>query len=240
MEPKFNTSFIPKKSLQADVSGTTPGRYVHRRSVKGPGYFIALLIFLASVAASVGIFGYTKLVEQSIADLSKQVEATRATFKPEVIGELSRVDTRMRNATTLLHNHVAVSEMFSLLEKITLKDVSYTALEYHMGLDTTPSALVLNGNARTMKSVALQTDQFAKSDYIHDPNVTQLERDFSNDTTTFSIGLSVDPRLISYEQSLDTRMSAVETSSAPVISEAEAPLQTHATSSSASTTTPPQ
>lgn len=78
MEPKFNTSFIPKKSMQSPSGGTAVKTYVARRTTRGPFFYMAFLLFFISLLASVGLFAYTKLVASNIDDKIAQIEKVQA------------------------------------------------------------------------------------------------------------------------------------------------------------------
>lgn len=192
MEPKFNTSFIPKKSLQ-DVGGNTSGRYVGRRDVYGPGFFLSLLLFIVAVVSTIGLFAYSKITEKSIEEKVTLLEGKKAVFNSEDIVALIRTDTQIESAHKLVREHVALSELFNHLEKITLKRVQYTGLQY-AGFPNETGLVTLAGNAKNFQDVALQTEQYRIDDNLQNPIVRELERtetgdvDFSIDVLT-SIGL---------------------------------------------------
>jgi hypothetical protein len=241
MEPKFNTSFIPKKSLQADVSSSTPGKFVNRRSVTGPGYFLAVLAFLLSVIVSVGVFGYTKIIERTIVDSTTKVKAIQAALQPELISELMRIDARMKGVQRLTSGHIAVSALLDHLEAVTLNDVTYTQLTFKTEPASAVYNLTLQGETGAIPSVALQTDQFRKSEYLLSPVVTKLDRPSVEGTTKtpnarttmFAVSMSMDPRLVSYAAALESGRYGVAT--APSLSMTR-DTATDATSTATTTT----
>ncbi len=222
MEPKFNTSFIPKKSLQQDVSGTTPGRFVNRRTTHGPGYYGTLLLLVVAIIASGVVFAYTKVVETDATSKLADIDRLRAAFKEEDIAALERMDARLRYGKQLVHDHVAVSELLDLLETLTLKKVRYTQLAYTArAIDTNnnvrtnskmPSAgsMTLTGVTNDLPSVALQTDQYRSSDSLTEPAVTTItlgqadarNTDIGPDQLAFIVQMNVDPSLVSYSEAL--------------------------------------
>jgi len=207
MEPKFNTSFIPKKSLQADVGGpgstttTSPGnKYVKRRTVRGPGYFLTLLIFVLAVVASFSIYGYTVIVERNIDDRIAQINEMQKGFDPSEIERLAREGLRMKNAERLLSSHVTVTELFDLLEAITLKNVRYDNFEYSGALGSTPG-LDLSGSSQNFQSIAVQTEQYRINQSLNNPVVTELKR-LTDGSAVFDVQMTVNPRLVSFPTAL--------------------------------------
>lgn len=199
MEPKFNTSFIPKKSLQ-DVGGNTNGRYVGRRDVYGPGFFLSLLLFLVAVVATVGLFAYSKITEKSIEEKITLLEGKKAVFNSEDIVALIRADAQIKNAHKLVLEHVTLSELFNHLEKITLKRVQYTELQYE-GLPNETGLVTLTGTAKNFQDVALQTEQYRTDDSLRNPIVQELERAEKEDVN-FSIDVLTNIELLSFASML--------------------------------------
>jgi hypothetical protein len=228
MEPKFNTSFIPKKSLQADVVGASSGdKFIGRRTIHGPGYFLAMLIFLVSVIASIGLFGYTKIVENSIQEKIERLKEQKVSFDVKSVDLLIRADKHITNANKLLMQHVAVSELFTLLETLTLKRVQYTSLKYD-GFPGESAVVVIDGTTQTFQNVALQTEQYRGDVNLTNPVVRELER-LDNGSVSFSLDISIDQRLVMFSSFLKNASNTqVDTS---FVEEAEAGTE-------GSTTTP--
>jgi len=202
MEPKFNTSFIPKKSLQADVSATVGGknRFVRRHDVHGPGYYLMFMVFLTSVVVSLGVFGYTKIVESNIQEKIARLERQKEAFDEETVAMLARADTHITNAKKILREHTAVSELFTLLETITLVRVQYTELEY-TGQPSETSLVTISGLSKNFQDVALQTEQYRLHPSLHKPVVRDLER-LEDNSVSFSIDVTADTGLVSFSSAL--------------------------------------
>lgn len=214
MEPKFNTTFIPKKSLQADVSGVSGsgGKFVGRREVRGPGFYLMLMIFIVSVIASLGIFGYIKIVENSIQEKIKKLSDQKNEFDEETVALLIRADSHISNAKKVLNGHMAVSGLFGLLEQITLKRVQYTELEYE-ALPNENALMTISGTAKNFQDVALQVEQFRLSDTLDMPIVKKLERK-ENNTITFSVEVSALSSLVSFTSAIQN--NRINATPAPV------------------------
>lgn len=212
MEPKFNTTFIPKKSLQADVGGSVSGgKFVGRREVKGPGFYLGLMVFLVSIIASLGVFGYTKIVENSIAEKIVKLEQQKNAFDEETVALLTRADSHISNAKKILMSHIAATQLFALLETITLTRVQYTELEYE-ALPGENALVTLSGISKNFQDVALQVEQYRIHEMMFDPIVQELKR-LENKMISFTVDVASAQRLTSFSSALQSERMQV---SAPV------------------------
>ncbi len=211
MEPKFNTSFIPKKSLQADVSGSKgTSKYTHRRTIYGPGFFLMLLIFTITVVVALGVFGYTKILIRDIEGKIAKMEEQKNSFDLNSVNMLTEFDTKIRSAKKILASHVAVSGLFDLLENITLKKVQYTELVYN-GFPNEVPTITVTGVSDGFQNIALQTEQYRKDTSLLNPVVNDLEKK-ENMTIDFSVDMEADRRLTSFSSFLnrpDTKINEV-------------------------------
>lgn len=169
MEERVTTSFIPKGSLQVE----TPRHRVGGSPVAFANLIAGTLLIVAIVAAG-GVFFFQKYTEAAITAKQESLAKSREAFEPATIEELSRLDTRINSAKTLLKSHIAVSGLFDELEKLTLDSVRYDTFQYSV---PAPGHIVLSmtGEAASYNAVALQSDAFSKSSIITDPifsNVT--------------------------------------------------------------------
>ncbi|KKS28535.1 MAG: hypothetical protein UV60_C0027G0007 [Parcubacteria group bacterium GW2011_GWA2_43_11] len=236
MEPKFNTSFIPKKSLQADVSGaaTAKNRFVRRRDVHGPGYYLMFMVFLTSVVVSLGVFGYTKIVESNIQEKIARLERQKEAFDEETVAMLARADTHITNAKKILKEHIAVSELFTLLETITLIRVQYTEFEY-TGEPNQTALATISGLSKNFQDVALQTEQYRLHPSLHKPVVRELER-LEDNAVSFSIDVTADTGLISFSSALKNMSQQVVVPTPTPAVESTTTLEVDASLSSAPST----
>ncbi len=206
MEPKFNTSFIPKKSLKADVVGGYAGEnsYVKRRTVRGPGFFLVLLIFIATVSASIGMFVLIKSVESNIQTKTKTLNSQKDLFNKDDIDMLVETQTHLNSAEKILENHVAVTQLFDLLEDITLKNVQYTELEYE---DKEGKNIVtITGVANGFREVALQTSEYRTKSKLNNglrnPILKEIERNHEDKSVNFTVEVLVDKILVSFSDAI--------------------------------------
>ncbi|MEK7606353.1 MAG: hypothetical protein AAB458_02050 [Patescibacteria group bacterium] len=200
MAEQFQTSFIPKKSF--DVGPVKPAR------VTSLFFIISMLLFILSVAAAAGVFGYQKFLESSIVRKKEELQKARAAFEPELIRELSRLDTKLRTAEELLSTHIAVTGIFELLQGVTLETVQFTDFGY--ALEPLGVRITMSGLARSFASVALQSDEFGKNRFIREPVFSGFSLDDRGDVE-FSVTALIDPSVVSYEGRLKDAGTAVIT-----------------------------
>lgn len=188
MAEQFQTSFIPKKSF--DVGPAKPKR--------GAGiiFTIATLLAIISVVAAGGTFAYERFLESSITRKKEELQKARAAFEPELIRELSHLDTKLKTAKELLSSHLAISGVFDLLEETTLETVRFTDFGY--AIEPTGIRVSLAGVARSFTSVALQSDEFGKSRFIREPVFSGFKLNDRGDVQ-FNASALIDPAVVSYE-----------------------------------------
>jgi hypothetical protein len=205
MEPKYNTSFIPKKFLGGNVGGSAGGtQFVQRRHVMGPGYYLSVLIFVIALIVSGGVFAYVKITQQNIEKLQTALELSTQSINVNEVESYIRLNKRLTNANTIVNKHVAVSEVFALLEERTLRDIRYGALDYTMEGDGSAISMTVSGEAPDFQQVALQAKQFQSAELLKTPTVTNLAygNDGEKGLVEFTIQVGIDPRLVSFGSAL--------------------------------------
>ena len=125
MEPKFQTSFIPKKPIVSqEGSGIKVIRSTNIFSV------IATIMFLVTVIISGGLFVYESVISGQIDQGKKDVEAAREAIEPEKIKELIDANSRIVSSKKLLDNHIASSQILILFQDITIKRMRFMLISY--------------------------------------------------------------------------------------------------------------
>ena len=193
MEPRFQKTFIPKETF---------GPAVARKRVAGSGILavLAFVVFLTTVALSVGAFLYTQYLKSSLERKEASLTRAREAFDPQLIEELTRLNDRLKLAKQVLGTHVAPSQLFDLLEKGTLESVRFSDLRYTV-LDNGQITVFMSGVGRTFNAVALQSDIFGKTPYIKDPIFSDLSLD-DKGNVEFDFNAVLDPTLLTYQKSL--------------------------------------
>jgi hypothetical protein len=157
---------------------------------------VAILLFVISAALGVGVFLYTQYLQSSNASKLSQLNAAEASFDPSLIQQLTRLDTRMSAAQSLLSAHLAPSDIFAMLQASTVQDISFSALQLDAS-DRQHIRLTMTGVAASVNSIALQAQVFSQSGLIQSPIFSNIGAEPNGVNFNFS-GL-VNPTSISYE-----------------------------------------
>lgn len=199
MEPKFQSSFIPKGPTSSTATGVTMGRRVEKGGLVA---FLSLVIFIISVLLAIGIFGYKFYLRYRIEQMGTDLEKALTTIipEPEVIRELIRFDNRIVSTKELISKHYVVSPLFEFLELSTPKTVRFKDFRYSM--NTQGFELSMTGEARGYAALALQADIFSKSKYLKGPIFSDLSLNEKGDVN-FSFKTIVDMDLVSYNREIE-------------------------------------
>ncbi len=185
------STFIPKKAPAPGVLSRSGGLIS----------FLANIIFVIAVVASVTVFAYDKYLESQIAKMNDDLTAARAALEPELINKLVDADNRLIAANQIIKSHITLSTLFELLQKLTLQNVRFSSFSF--GADPTGNGLTIGmkGEARTYATVALQEQIFGQNDNFINPGFSNLDlNDVGN--VIFSFRSNIKPDLVSYLNSL--------------------------------------
>ncbi len=188
METKFQTSFIPKTSLDPVASG--------QKKPLGLLTFIATIIFFISVLVGGGTFGWGKYLEGQKAKMKHDLDANIKAFEPKTLQEYVRLNTRLNASQQLLSKHVAVSYIFDFLSENSLQSVAFSDFKYSISPDGS-AKLALNGVAKSYNAVAFQSEVFGRERALEDPIFSNLDLDTSGNVV-FNFGTNINPGFIVY------------------------------------------
>ena len=220
MEPKFQSSFIPKGPL---VSTTSESLSSRKRKEGGLFSFVAVIIFTISIVVAAGVFGYKFYLEYSIDKMGAALDEARAALQSEVINELTRFDNRIISTRELVSKHRLITPLFEFLEISTPRTVRFSDFRYSItaqGLE-----LQMRGEARGYAALALQADILSKSEYFKNPLFGDLTLNERGEVI-FSFTAGVDESLISYQREVE-----LSDTNLPVVVPAEIIQETSTTSS---------
>jgi len=196
MEQDFQTSFIPKKPMiEERAVATRPVSFLT---------IISVFIFFTVALASGGLYFYKGIAAKNIVKMENDLNLAKNRFEHSKITQLQVLDKRLRASSLILSKHIAVSPIFEALQLITLKTIRYTKFSYDFGTDKDTRVMVkMSGQAIGYRSIALQSDLFAKNKYLVDPVFSNLLLD-DKGNVLFDLEFSVDPTFIDYKQMLLT------------------------------------
>jgi hypothetical protein len=233
MATEFQTSFIPKQS--GNVYSTSPER-------RGGGVnflsLATLVIFLGTVAFAGGVFVYKVFVKRDIASLEGQLAQAREDYEPNFIAEATRLNTRIETAKGLLKKHVAVSEVFRLLEQSTIQNVSFDSFNFSTDSDGLTMRINAEGVARDYSSIVAQSDEYGRTTYVRDLLFSGLNINNAG-LVQFSLDAKVDPQLVSFERTVDSRPSVTDAPAATTQNPSQQVVVPVVSQPRVSTSTPP-
>jgi len=198
MDPKFQTSFIPKKP----VLGTRPHAPIS----------LFLLVSMLAFFVTVGIGGYVflekKLLIQQITSEQTQITQNKNGLISDeaTIENIVELNNRIAVAGTLLNNHVAIEPIFNFLQQATLPNVRFTNFSFTTNAGSGNAGptvqVLLSGLARDWETVASQADEFALPDWkniISQPKISDLSLN-ADGSVSFSFSATVNPSQLSYQK----------------------------------------
>ena len=185
---KLQTSFIPNKDIAISTDSSSGGIL----SLLGTTLFIVTLL------SSIGVFGYQRYLESTIASMNIKLEEARKSLDPELISQITRTNTRFVSAQELIAGHRVPTSFLDLLSKITLKTVRFTSLTY----ETDKSGIVqvkMKGTARSYATIAAQAKIINEESLIIAPQFSNLDLNKEGDVT-FDFKATLDKKILMYEK----------------------------------------
>lgn len=196
MEPKFQSSFIPKGPI-AGSNAVAPMQARRReRSLFG---FVAVVIFALSFILALATFGYGFYLKYAIKNYEAELESGRAKLESETVKELIRINDRINSTQDLIGSHLLLSPLFKFLEASTIKSVRFTSFNY--GVTKGALELSMRGEARSYSALALQADLFNKGGILKNVVFSDLVLD-EKGNVVFSFKAAVDPGALSYQKAV--------------------------------------
>lgn len=158
MPQKVPTSFVPKQ----------PVRTVRRPQAQGPLsiFAVAALVLIgASIVLAGLVFGYELYLKQNKEAKTGELKVLQDSVDPQAVEDLARLSQRLVISRELLASHVAVSSIFSMLERDTVQDVSFDDFQ----LQTAPSGdveVTMEGTAQSFNALAYQSVVFRNNPFL--------------------------------------------------------------------------
>ena len=155
MEPRFNSSFIPKAPL-AGQSSDLPKKKRGKNTNLAP--IASGIVFILALATTGGLLVYEQVMVSSITNKVEQLEDIQARIDPNLIAELERYANRLEGARALLDAHLAPSFLEELLAQTTLSQgMRFESLQFDRAGDSAVQ-LRLEGQSANLESLVLQSD----------------------------------------------------------------------------------
>ena len=206
--PSNNQSFVP--DIQTPQEPNDTGSNTAYNSYKKSAFadvliFVSAIILAASLALAAGVYLYAKAIDGKLNKAKQSLQILQTELTGRTVEELKILDAKLRAASEILHKHVAVSEIFRSLERLTLKSVQFTDFDFQK--DEKGARLKLSGKALNVNAVAFQSKVFgANRNVFLSPIFSDL--DIGSGYVGFKVNTDINPDLISFEASV-LRSSAI-------------------------------
>lgn len=200
MEPKFQSSFIPKRPVVD--SAKMLGPVEKNRNIFS---VVATFMFILTLIISGAEFGYQRFIESKISAADKQLSQARSAFEADRIQDLIDASARLDSMKSLLEKHFVVSEILVLLQNLTLKNIQFDTLSYKT-TNGSPE-LTMESYATSYNAVADQKQVFVQSGLLNNITFSDFTLDERGVVKTRFFA-TVSPKLVSYKNYLDVGSGA--------------------------------
>ena len=188
----MQTSFIPKKIYS-------------KSRLKGKNYnslfmTVAIAVFVVMILSAGAVFLYRQYLVSEISKMSGDLAREKGGFDTVLIQKLDRMDKRIESSKKILDEHITLVPLIESLEKNTLRKVRFQNLDF--AFENGEWAIKMNGVADSYATIAFQAEIFGKNNNMNELIFSNLGVSFDGNVT-FDVSAKIDPRLISYRNSLN-------------------------------------
>jgi len=205
MADQFQTTFIPK-------GNTTPTQKTisSKKKVTSIVTLVAFLIFVFTAIVGGYIFTRQKLTERNIDSITQELADVRNSLDDLTITNITELSDRLVFAQTLLNNHLAPSEIFTLLERYTIPTIGFKQFSYDYG---TGEVIKLSGQGVSagFGSIVTQSDIMGESGRFSDVVFSNLVKDAESGQVSFTFSARIDRKDILFKNVVNADGANVRT-----------------------------
>jgi len=220
METKFQTSFIPKKSVSpTGMAGNAP---VIRRAPSSIVMTLATIIFIASIAAAGGLYAWKFVLVADQKSYKEQLSQRQGQFDLGLIRDLKQINVQINTARQLMASHLAISQVFDSIARLTAEKVQFSNMDLSMGTGGAIGSdikISMNGIGVDLSTVAFQSqvlgelEQYGLRDVVKNPILSDPTEEDGKNTVAFKFTASMNPQTLLYSKSVTP--SAMPTDTVP-------------------------
>jgi len=205
MESKFQTSFIPKKPFVPVGSSQASPKH-HGTSLL---MTLAGFLFIASLAGAGGVYGYKTYLGSQQENYKIDLAAREQKFDIDTIESLKRSSIRIDTASKILTNHLAISQVFDVISRLTIAKVRFLSLDVQAptAQQSNEIKITLKGYGTNLSAVAFQSDvlgsleqyglrKVVKNPILSDPSVE------ADGKVSFGFSATIDPSTLLYSRAV--------------------------------------
>ena len=178
-----------------------------------------MFIFLLSLVAAGGTFAYDKYLQSSLEAKAEELAVAQREVNQDQVEDFVRLRDRLTYGQGLLDNHIALGQVFDVLEEQTLTNVRFSSLDLTVADDRT-AQIDISGTARNFNALAAQSNAFAAEKGIRRAIFSGIVVNEDN-TVSFTLTADLDGKLLIDDGS---RAQASQPAAGPAV--APAPTQT--------------
>jgi hypothetical protein len=159
--------------------------------------FFAYAILVIVFALALGIFFYARVLAASQSTQDAALAKVEATINPATVNSFVQLRDRLVSSKTLLANHVAFSEFFTLLGTLMPTTVRFSSLQLSTNDDGTIS-ITGAGVAKSFNALAFASVAFANDGRIKDAIFSGIAVNAKDSSVSFSLSATLDPKTIAF------------------------------------------
>ncbi len=191
----FETSFIPQQPLVKIEAGGG------RREPLNVALVVALILFFVTVAVAGGMYFWEKNTIQKKDVAGKDLAEMEKNFDINKINSYKSLQNTLRNAKTLVDDHIIFSALLDNIEKNAAENIGLTSLAFDNVNDK--STLALSGQATSYKAVYFQVQTWrGMKPLFQKVEVTSLSLSEMSGIVNFSAKIDVDTKSLSFKKYL--------------------------------------
>lgn len=215
METKFQTSFIPKKPLvpasSVVPSSSSSSSYPSESGMGSIFFTIGIFIFILSLVAAGGSYVWTNYLLKQQNNYDKILKSHKEQFDLDLIRTLKQVNVKIDMAEKLIKNHVAASQIFEIVSRMTISGTRFLSMELSTvgkdsNRDNSPT-ISLSGYSSNFSSLAFQSDilgrleQYGLRNIVINPVISNPAQN-QDRSVSFNLTATINPESISYTRSV--------------------------------------
>ena len=192
MDPKFRSSFIPKKPLPVKGGGTKIGQHHSFNIVT----FLSGLFFIASLALAGGIFLMDRVVDSRVNQKGIDLNNEKNRLDLGSVENYRALAERLKAAKTLMNRHKVSSKLFLMLNDKTLHNIGYSGFKIEDKLDDQNAEISITGQAASFNALTVQTDVFRRNPILTNITFESIALDEDGNITFEILAEAVGPELL--------------------------------------------
>jgi hypothetical protein len=196
MEPKFQTSFIPKKPV-IQTQGLSSAPVIRTTNIFS---LVSGVVFVVTMVVSGSLFFYKQLLNKQIATAGQSIEDARGAFQLDKIQELLDANSRLLAIDKLLNNHVSVSKLLGFLSEVTVKKIRLEEMTYKN--EGNSPTIAMKVEAASYNALAAEGDILSKNEFIKNPFFANFSPK-ENGYIEASFSSNIDTTLTSYKKTIE-------------------------------------